>query len=566
MGMALALLAAASLGSGLGDVSTTSSAKASLALLALAGLLLTSPWVAGTVGGIEGPRSPSTAPDTPERDPPSPATTLFALFCLAWITAGVLNAAVALVQVFAPSWPDGSWIAHSSLPGRAVGNLRQPNHLSSLLLWSLIAVAGALELRLLGRRALVVAAALGALLTFAVVLTASRTGLVGIALIALWGLVDRRLSGRTRLLLLATPLLYGLGWLAMAAWADLAAQTFGGQQRLAEGDLSASRFGIWANTLALIRMHPWTGVGWGEFNFAWTLTPFPDRPTAFFDHTHNLPLQLAVELGLPLAALVMGLLLWGLVQVWRRARAATGDASTAGRCALMMLLLIGLHSLLEYPLWYAYFLLPTAWVWGLALGLPVGSAGRLDGAASPGSVLVTAGPDAPRAPRPWPARVLAVGALLAVAGSVFAVYDYLRVAAIFASDARTPLAERIADGQHSVFSAHHAHYAAATVAERPSEVMESFHVAAHALLDTRLMMAWARAYAEQGDLDRARYLAERLREFRNPASKDFFAECEAAAKAVPPQPAPFQCSPPSRALTWRDFLPGRDGWRPQDRK
>ena len=27
----------------------------------------------------------------------------------------------------------------------------------------------------------------------------------------------------------------------------------------------------------------------------------------------------------------------------------------------MMVLLVGLHSLLEYPLWYAYFLLPAAW-------------------------------------------------------------------------------------------------------------------------------------------------------------------------------------------------------------
>ena len=33
----------------------------------------------------------------------------------------------------------------------------------------------------------------------------------------------------------------------------------------------------------------------------------------------------------------------------------------------LMVLLIGVHSLLEYPLWYAYFLLPTAWAWGHAV-------------------------------------------------------------------------------------------------------------------------------------------------------------------------------------------------------
>ena len=50
---------------------------------------------------------------------------------------------------------------------------------------------------------------------------------------------------------------------------------FGGEARLAEADLSGSRFGIWSNTLAMIRQQPWAGVGFGEFNLAWSLTPFP---------------------------------------------------------------------------------------------------------------------------------------------------------------------------------------------------------------------------------------------------------------------------------------------------
>ena len=33
----------------------------------------------------------------------------------------------------------------------------------------------------------------------------------------------------------------------------------------------------------------------------------------------------------------------------------------------MLVVVVGLHSLLEYPLWYAYFLLPTAFALGLAL-------------------------------------------------------------------------------------------------------------------------------------------------------------------------------------------------------
>ena len=38
------------------------------------------------------------------------------------------------------------------------------------------------------------------------------------------------------------------------------------------------------------------------------------------------------------------------------------------RSAFVLSLLVGVHSLLEYPLWYAYFLLPTVFALGLCLG------------------------------------------------------------------------------------------------------------------------------------------------------------------------------------------------------
>jgi O-antigen ligase len=518
----------------------------------------------------------------------------------AWAVVGVLHAAVALVQVFTPDLADGDWIAHSSVAGRAVGNLRQPNHLSSLMLWAAIALVGWLELQreaglavqqsaqraedglaassgagrafngLRAHRLLWVLAALGmALFIWAVVLTASRTGLVGVALLALWALADRRLSRPTRGLLLATPLLYAAAWWGMTWWAQASDHTFGGQQRLAEGDVSGSRFRIWADALQLIAQHPWTGVGWGNFNFAWSLNPFPQRHTAFFDHTHNLPLQLAVELGLPLALVICALLLWALWQAGRRALAATGAASAAGRCALMMVLLIGLHSLLEYPLWYAYFLLPTAFAWGLALGLPAAAAGANPtttaamatafSAAQPAHAQAP-GPaqphDAPQAP--W---LRAAAGVLCVAGALFALFDYLRVAAIFeARRGAAPLEQRIEAGKRSLLFAHHAHYAAATVSDTPAQELASFDIATHHLLDTRLMMAWAQAYAQAGDLERARHLAQRLREFRNPASAEFLAECDKArAQGLAASALPFQCTPPARPLTWQDFLAQRPG-------
>jgi O-antigen ligase len=475
----------------------------------------------------------------------SPRESLYAAFAWAWLAAGALNVVIAFIQVFTPDLPDGQWIAASGIPGRAVGNLRQPNHLSSLLLWSCISVITLLDLRRLSLRW---AWAAMAAFVFAVVLTASRTGLVSVLLLALWGLADRRLSRQARWLLVASPLVYAAAWWGMAQWAALAQHNFGGTARLAESDISGSRFGIWKNTWALIQAHPWTGVGFGNFNFAWTLTPFPGRPTAFFDHTHNLPLQLAVELGLPLAALVLGLLLWALGRAAWLAWRAEGDASTAQRCAVMMVLMIGLHSLLEYPLWYAYFLLPTAWAFGFALRGPAAHS------AAPSTAPTST--DAPPTAHRVPALTLAAWAL--VAGALFSVWDYSRVAAIFVADAGSPpLEQRVARGQRSVFFAHHADYAAVTSKLPVADAARAFDRTTHYLLDTRLMTVWAQALAERGELDAARHLAARLREFGRAEAEGLFDVC-ADDQAVPAAPGlPFQCELPSKALRWQDFLPPR---------
>ncbi len=39
------------------------------------------------------------------------AMAVFVAFCAGWVMAGVLNAAIGIVQVFAPTLPDGDWIA-----------------------------------------------------------------------------------------------------------------------------------------------------------------------------------------------------------------------------------------------------------------------------------------------------------------------------------------------------------------------------------------------------------------------------------------------------------------------
>ncbi len=468
----------------------------------------------------------------------------FAPFAFGVLVVGVLSAIVAVIQVHFPKLADGVVLAQSGIPGRAVGNLRQPNHLASLLIWSAIALVPLVEWRRVPRW---LGALLLLLIMYGVFLSGSRTGLIGGAIVlVLWAACDWSLSASTRIaLVVAVAFACALPW--MSTHLSVMPHGVGTATRAADRD--SSHFAIWRNTIEMIRQQPWLGVGWGEFNFAWTLTPFPDRPTAFFDHTHDLPMQLIVELGLPLALLVLALLVWALVQGLIRAYLTKGAAGHGARAAWVMILMIAVHSLDEYPLWYAYFLLPAAWAWGFTLGS--GPPPRI--AAEPTLSGVVGG--RPIDPGKL-VRLSSEGSGLRWFGvamslvAVISVWDYWRVSMIFVDDAGlAPLADRIAAGQSSPFFAHHADYADATTADPPSRALGAFERATHSLLDSRLMMAWANALAESGQTERARYLVARLKEFNKEDAEEFFAPCADTTL----QAKPFQCQPEPKGLTWRDF-------------
>ena len=57
----------------------------------------------------------------------------------------------------------------------------------------------------------------------------------------------------------------------------------------------------------LIAQKPWLGWGWGELDYAHFITLYPGaRFCDILDNAHNLPLHLAVELGVPLAVVLCG--------------------------------------------------------------------------------------------------------------------------------------------------------------------------------------------------------------------------------------------------------------------
>jgi Virulence factor membrane-bound polymerase, C-terminal/O-Antigen ligase len=122
--------------------------------------------------------------------------------------------------------------------------------------------------------------------------------------------------------------------------------------RVTESNLvCTSRLTLWSNVLHLVSQRPWLGWGWSEVDYAHFITLYPgERFCEILDNAHNLPLHLAVELGIPVALVFCGACAW---MVWRNKPWA--ETVPTRQLAWGVLAVIGLHSMLEYPLWYGPF-------------------------------------------------------------------------------------------------------------------------------------------------------------------------------------------------------------------
>ena len=452
--------------------------------------------------------------------PPHFGASLLESVLLCLLFAGLGNAAIAVLQTVGIT----GWWPPLGKDGRAIGALYQPNLLGTQLLWAFAALVALYSQRRLPRWLALVFAAL---LILAITLSASRTAAVSCLVLAVWGIVDKRLDRESRLALVASPLLLVLGWAALLAVQDSGGPGFAGTELLHKADPTSARWGLWAQCAKLVAAHPWLGVGWGQFNFAWTLTPMPGLPRTAgytFTHAHNLFVQWAVELGLPLTLILTSLLAFALLRCVGRLRRGHGDVPVVQRAALAMVLIVLVHSQLESPLWWVYLLLPTAFLLGVALP-----------AAAPAS-----GGHKPK-------TALLLVPLLMVAGASFALWDYRAVAEIYRPSPNAPSQElRIQTARQSLLFGQFGDRIAGTLAPAGQRRLDVFQHIVFEMLDERLLMSWALALAENGQIDKARFLADRLREFDSPSARQFFAVCVA-------QPHRFQCQRSPAAFELADF-------------
>jgi O-antigen ligase len=334
----------------------------------------------------------------------------------AWLFAGLLSSAMGLCQYLGAGAAFSPWMNQTGL-GEAFANLRQRNQFASL---TNIALAALLWLGMkggfAGRRQWLAWVAAG-LLAAGNAASSSRTGLLQLFLLCAlsWAWGGWR-QPWVRRVLLAAVLAYALAVLALPWLAGFELPGHGVLARLRAGDaVCASRLTLWSNVLQLIAQKPWFGWGWGELDYAHYMTLYPGaRFCDILDNAHNLPLHLAVELGIPVALLVCGMAAWLVLRArpWR-------ETDPTRQLAWTVLALILLHSMLEYPLWYGpfqiAFVLCVGWLWAA----PATSA-----AVAPQGQNI-------RPNRAFALYLRASNAIIVIATVAYAAFDYDRVSQIY---------------------------------------------------------------------------------------------------------------------------------------
>lgn len=121
------------------------------------------------------------------------------------------------------------------------------------------------------------------------------------------------------------------------------------------------RLHLWQESWQLFMQSPWLGIGLGQMRWE-TFSTFTEGLAAgmpaTFEHAHNLFFHIMAEMGLAgLLLLVAGMVAWLRGFSWKH-------LSFSSWWLLGMLGVIFIHSLLEYPLWFTYFLGMAAFLLG----------------------------------------------------------------------------------------------------------------------------------------------------------------------------------------------------------
>lgn len=246
---------------------------------------------------------------------------------------------------------------------RPYANVAQPNNLATLLVLSLLSIIYVYEKMKWKISTLII---LILLIFFALVLAQSRTAWISISIISIFlfyknKAVFKKFSNNNNLSFLLIlvvfitliPLLNSV--LLPFIGAD-AADVDTLVERFSSGYL---RLEMWYQAFIAIKESVWFGYGWNQVGLA-QMEVFNTYPTTeWYKSSHNIFLDLVIWFGIPVGLFFIVYFFIGLLRLLKH---ANNVESVIGFSFLLAILI---HSCLEYPLYYAFILLPFGFIVGL---------------------------------------------------------------------------------------------------------------------------------------------------------------------------------------------------------
>ncbi|GAA4999898.1 hypothetical protein GCM10023206_01130 [Acinetobacter puyangensis] len=279
-------------------------------------------------------------------------TNILNIFLAMLVFVGCISVLMAFNQRF--MWFNSYLLFSSSYGNRATANLAQPNQLSTLLIMSLFSLFYLYQAQKIKK---IIMYGITFILLIGIVMTQSRSAWAScIVLSALYLYYYHQKQDIINViklnvvfigLTLCIPFLLNVLTYSQASTAI---------DRLQGG---STRFKIWPQLLHAVMEQPWTGYGWGQVDVAQlsTMTPTSTKKE-LFTYSHNLFLDLLLWNGLVLGTLLSLLIIYILYRCYMNLQYKQDLLLFLGFMAFFV------HSCLEYPYAYTYFLIPA----GMFLG------------------------------------------------------------------------------------------------------------------------------------------------------------------------------------------------------
>ncbi len=286
----------------------------------------------------------------------------FGFFCTALIVAGLICALITFCQYLGIDDRLGDWTVAIGNDGisaiRPYANLGQPNQLALILTWSLAALWRSF---VRNARFGLVSFMFATLILASLALTQSKIGWLIVPVLVMLTLLGNRRTDTGKV-----PFVALVGLIVIFLFFVLGLPYFSHFLGIITEDVTKRmetngvRYVMILQGLYIGLQHPFFGVGWSGFGAGQVAVAPLFGETQYAMHAHNFVANLAAENGWLFALCATAAILY-----WLFGRYVKREITTNTLFVLMIFSAVMIHSLVEFPLWYAYVLLPTAFLVGL---------------------------------------------------------------------------------------------------------------------------------------------------------------------------------------------------------